>query len=120
MLSCAEGSQLTPYQHICSPINARITSMYAAFQDFCPLSLRCMYPRQMHHVIAAHVSFGSQLQYMPQAAFAQSAPLSIPRVRKAVPIYRRLSTDTRYLSVFCMSPATDIITAQPTTEYENM
>jgi hypothetical protein len=39
----------------------------------------------MNHVISDHVSFGSQLQYVPQAEFAQTAPAMMPTVRNRKP-----------------------------------
>ena len=50
-----------------------------------------MYSTQQSQVMAAHVSFGSHPQKVPQASRAQSAPNNMPKVRKASPTYTRLS-----------------------------
>src|SRR5512143_1945837 len=40
----------------------------------------------MNQVMSDQVSFGSQLQYVPQALFAQTAPVMIPPVRSGHPM----------------------------------
>ena len=46
----------------------------AAFFPCHPLSKReCKYVANVNHVISAHVSFGSQLQYEPHASLAQTS-----------------------------------------------
>src|SRR5512147_2304227 len=46
---------------------------------------RCRSARYMTQVIRDHVSFGSQLQYVPQALFAHIEPVIIPRVNRGQP-----------------------------------
>ena len=45
----------------------------------------CKYEAKTSQVIKAQVSLGSQLQYEPQASFAQTAPAIIPIVSKGKP-----------------------------------
>ena len=58
----------------------------AAFLPCHPFSKReCKYVAKINHVIKAHVSLGSQLQYEPQASLAQTAPEIIPNVKNGNP-----------------------------------
>ena len=60
--------------------------MIAGFLPCQDLVIRaCKYEAKTNHVIKAQVSFGSQLQYEPQASFAQTAPAIIPTVNKGKP-----------------------------------
>ena len=40
----------------------------------------------MSQTMSDHVSLGSQLQYVPQATFAQKAPVMMPIVRSGKPM----------------------------------
>ena len=60
--------------------------MIAVFLPSQPFVIReCKYVAKIIHVIKAQVSFGSQLQYEPQASFAQTPPDIIPIVRNGNP-----------------------------------
>ncbi len=59
---------------------------------------RCRRIRYMAHVISDHVSFGSQLQYVPQALLAQIDQVIMPRVKRGQP-----NVSALYPSVSMMS-----------------
>ena len=62
------------------------------------INLTCKYAAKFNQVIKAQVSLGSQLQYEPQASFAQTAPAMIPIVKKGNPrlIDRKLQLSILY------------------------
>ena len=68
----------------------------------------------------AQVSFGSQFQKCPQADFAHIEPDNIPNVRKATPMYTRVSAAPKSSSVSLKRRTTPIKNAQPSNEYENI
>ena len=86
-------------------------------------TLICIYNKYTSHVIKAHVSLGSQFQKCPHACFAHMAPDSMPKVRKAVPIYIRVSADESNASEsdLGLNRHTNAIrNAHPNREYENI
>src|SRR3972149_3369136 len=93
---CLELSSL--FQKICFPTGTRLTTKKltstktkptidrnAIFLPLHPIVRRCRSTRYVTQVMRDHVSFGSQLQYVPQAISAQMEPVIIPRVNSGQP-----------------------------------
>src|SRR5215471_217613 len=83
----SQAYECSPGNRYVTPKNVNITTAnprmakYAARRPRQPRVIRiCRYPAYTSQVIAAQVSFGSQLQYEPQVRFAQYAPAAIIRV----------------------------------------
>jgi hypothetical protein len=118
-----------PHQHICRQAKANISKKHKNPTLPRLYNLICIYKRYTSHVISAQVSFGSQFQKCPHAALAQIDPDNIPKVRKATPIYTRVSAEDssspdipsfpRHLRLrnICTTP---IRKAHPSNEYENI
>lgn len=101
-------------------MNPNINNMQASLSPPFLIVLKCIYSTYESHVTSAHVSFGSHAQKCPHASFAHNDPESIPKVRKAVPMYTSVSAACIISSSFLKSLTNAAMKAHPSSEYENI
>src|SRR3989304_1741277 len=87
------ASQFTPRNVLIMTTKPSIFSIEAVSPFIESTLTACRYMAKTVHVMRDHVSFGSQLQYLPHASFAHPAPENTANVSSGNPKSTRLWED---------------------------